>query len=128
MPGLLVFVTGGTDAIGGHAAPALVSAGHQVSALARSRVKTDWLRQRGATPVGASLFDPRGLAEAFAGHDVVVNLATAIPPMRQFMSAQAWAANQRVRIEGSAAVVAAALPAGVGPLFHDAVVMLHPHR
>jgi uncharacterized protein YbjT (DUF2867 family) len=79
MPGLLVFVTGGTGAIGGHAVRALVSAGHQVSALARGRVKADWLRQHGAAPVEASLFDPSGLAEAFAGHDVVVNLATAIP-------------------------------------------------
>jgi uncharacterized protein YbjT (DUF2867 family) len=31
MAGVLVFVTGGTGAIGGHAVPALVSAGHQVS-------------------------------------------------------------------------------------------------
>jgi len=64
MPGLLVFVTGGTGALGGHAVPALVSAGHQVSALARSRVKADWLRRQGATPVEASLFDPGALAEA----------------------------------------------------------------
>src|SRR5215469_1531025 len=76
MPGLLVFVTGGTGAIGGHALPALVSAGHQVSALARSPVKAGWLRRHGATPVEASRFDPRALAEAFAGHEVGVNLAT----------------------------------------------------
>ena len=125
MPGLPVFVTGGTGALGGHAVPALVSAGHQVSALARSRVKADWLRQHGATPVEASLFDPRALAGAFAGHDVVVNLATAIPPMRQFMNAQAWAANQRVRTEGSAAVVAAALAAGAGRMIQESVVMLY---
>ena len=125
MPGLPVFVTGGTGALGGHAVPALVSAGHQVSALARSRVKADWLRQHGATPVEASLFDPRALAGAFAGHDVVVNLATAIPPMRQFMNARAWAANQRVRIQGSAAVVAAALTAGVGRMIQESVVMLY---
>ena len=125
MPGLPVFVTGGTGALGGHAVPALVSAGHQVSALARSRVKADWLRRHGATPVEASLFDPRALAGAFAGHDVVVNLATAIPPMRQFMSAQAWAANQRVRTEGSAAVVAAALAAGAGRMIQESVVMLY---
>jgi len=31
MADVLVFVTGGTGAIGGHAVPALVSAGHQVS-------------------------------------------------------------------------------------------------
>jgi nucleoside-diphosphate-sugar epimerase len=107
-----VFVTGGTGAIGRQAVPALVSAGHQVSALARSQVKAAWLREQGAVPVQASLFDAQGLAEVFAGCDAVVSLATAIPPMRQFMSARAWAANQRVRAEGSAAVVDAALVAG----------------
>jgi nucleoside-diphosphate-sugar epimerase len=34
-----VFVTGGTGAIGGYAVPALVGAGHSVSALARSDAK-----------------------------------------------------------------------------------------
>ena len=61
MTGVLVFVTGGTGALGGHAVPALVSTGHQVSALARSRAKADRLRQQGATPVEVSLFDAKGL-------------------------------------------------------------------
>jgi uncharacterized protein YbjT (DUF2867 family) len=34
-----VFVTGATGAIGGFAVPALVGAGHQVTALARSDAK-----------------------------------------------------------------------------------------
>jgi nucleoside-diphosphate-sugar epimerase len=125
MADVLVFVTGGTGAIGGHAVPALTSAGHQVSALVRSRAKAGQLRQQGATPVEVSLFDAKGLTEAFAGHDAVINLATAIPPMRQFMNARAWAANQRVRAEGSAAVVDAALAAGVGRVVQESVVMLY---
>src|SRR5215831_14635720 len=114
MAGMRVFVAGGTGAIGGHAVPALVSAGHQVSALARSPASADQLRRQGAAPVEVSLFDPSGLARALAGCAVVVNLATAIPPMRQFMSARAWAASQRVRTEGSSAVVDAALATGTG--------------
>ena len=125
MSGVLVFVTGGTGAIGGHAVPALTSAGHQVSALARSRAKAGQLRQQGATPVEVPLFDVKGLTEAFAGHDVVINLATAIPPMRQFMNTRAWAASQRVRTEGSAAVVDAALAAGVSRVVQESVVMLY---
>jgi nucleoside-diphosphate-sugar epimerase len=116
---------GGTGALGGHAVPALVSAGHQVSALARSRAGADRLRQQGASPVEVSLFDVKGLTEAVAGRDVVVNLATAIPPMWRFLSARAWAANQRVRTEGSAAVVDAALAAGVGGVVQESVVMLY---
>lgn len=120
-----VFVTGGTGAIGRHAVPALVSAGHQVSALARSQVRAAWLREQGAAPVQVSLFDAQGLAEVVAGCDAVVSLATAIPPMRQFMSTRAWAANQRVRTEGSAAVVDAALAAGIGRVVQESVVMLY---
>ncbi len=120
-----MFVTGGTGAIGGHAVPALVSAGHQVSALARGPAKAGQLRRWGAAPVEVSLFDPNELTRAFMGCDAVVNLATAIPPMRQFTNARAWAANQRVRTEGSAAVVDAALAAGVGWVVQESVVMLY---
>jgi uncharacterized protein YbjT (DUF2867 family) len=38
-----VFVIGGTGAIGGHAVPALVRAGHQVTALRRSPEKSERL-------------------------------------------------------------------------------------
>lgn len=120
-----VFVTGATGAIGRQAVPALVAAGHEVSALARTPAKAAVLRGQGATPVEVSLFDASALSAAFAGHDAVANLATAIPPMSKFMSARAWAANQRVRTEGSAAVVDAALSAGVGRLVQESLCMLY---
>ncbi len=120
-----VFVTGGTGALGGHALPALVAAGHDVSCLARTSAKAAQLSGQGITPVQVSLFDPAALGRAFAGHDAVANLATAIPPMSKFMSTRAWAANQRVRTEGSAAVVEAALAAGVGRVVQESVAMLY---
>ncbi|MFG1710190.1 SDR family oxidoreductase [Nonomuraea sp. M3C6] len=76
-----VFVTGGTGAIGGHAVPALLREGHTVTALARTPEKAATLAGQGATPAMVALFDREALASAFAGHDAVVNLATAIPPM-----------------------------------------------
>lgn len=45
-----VFVTGGTGAIGGYAVPALVRAGHMVSALARTDAKAEVLHNQGAIP------------------------------------------------------------------------------
>lgn len=54
-----------------------------------------------------------------ADGDAVVNLATAIPPLTRFMSVKAHRDNDRVRTEGSAAVVDAALAAGVGRLVQD---------
>src|SRR5215204_5407107 len=52
-----VFVAGGTGAIGGHAIPALVRAGHHVTALVRTPQKAALLSKRGATPVMVSIFD-----------------------------------------------------------------------
>lgn len=120
-----VFVTGGTGAIGVHTVPALVAAGHAVTALARSDAKAAWLQSQGAAPVAASLFDRRGLADAFAGHDVVVNLASALPSTTTFIRKSAWTECERVRVEGSAAVVGAARDAGVRHVIQESVVMIY---
>jgi nucleoside-diphosphate-sugar epimerase len=120
-----VFVAGGTGAIGGHAIPALVRDGHTVTALARTPEKAAALTAQGATAVSVSLFDRSALTAVFAGRDAVVNLASAIPPMTRWMSAKAWRNNDRVRSEGSAAVVDAARAAGVGRLVHESVSMLY---
>jgi uncharacterized protein YbjT (DUF2867 family) len=95
-----VFVAGGTGAIGGHTIPVLVQQGHMVTALARTAEKAARLTAQGATAVSVSLFDRSVLAAAFTGHDAVVNLASAIPPMTRFMSVKAWRDNDRVRSEG----------------------------
>jgi nucleoside-diphosphate-sugar epimerase len=123
-----VFVAGGTGAIGGHAVPALVRAGHDVTALARTSDKAALLRKRGATAVMVSIFDRAALKNALMNHDAVVNLATAIPPTAKFMQTKAWAENDRVRTEGSAAVVDAALEAGVSRVVQESVVMLYRDR
>ncbi len=120
-----VFVTGGTGAIGTHTVPALVAAGHSVTALARGDAKAAVLRSQGAEPVSVSLFDRRGLADAFAGHDAVVNLASALPSTTAFIRKSAWAECERVRSEGSATVVDAARDAGVQRMIQESVVMIY---
>lgn len=47
-PPMRVFVTGGTGAIGSHAVPALIAAGHKVTALARTPAKAEILTEQGA--------------------------------------------------------------------------------
>jgi nucleoside-diphosphate-sugar epimerase len=121
-----VFVTGGTGAIGRPAVTALIEAGHTVSALARTPDRAAWLEDRGARAVAVSLFDREGLALAVAGHDAVINLASAMPSTARFVLPSAWAATQRVRTEGSAAVVDAALDAGVGKVVQESVAMIYP--
>ena len=119
------FVLGGTGAIGRPAVAALVAAGHEVSALARSRERASQLEARGARPVEVSIFDTDGLTRAFAGHDVVVNLASALPSSLQFVRLGAWRETQRIRTDGSAHVVDAALAADVSVLVQESVVMIY---
>jgi nucleoside-diphosphate-sugar epimerase len=123
-----VFVAGGTGAIGSHAVPALIAAGHAVTALVRSPEKAATVREHGAEPVRASIFDRVALTEAVAGHSAVVNLASAIPPMTKFMRRSAWRDNDRVRTEGSAAIVDAAMDAGVNRVVQESASMLYPDR
>lgn len=120
-----VFVTGGTGAIGGYTVPALIADGHTVSALARSPATAAVLRRQGATPVPVSLFDRDALASAFAGHDAVLNLASALPPTHRFLLRSAWTDCHRIRSDGSAAVVDAAAAAGVRRLVQESVVMIY---
>jgi nucleoside-diphosphate-sugar epimerase len=74
------------------------------------------------------MVDRAGLTQACAGHDAVVNLVTALPATRQFPRRRAWRANDHVRIDGSAAVVDAALAAGVERLVQESVTMLYRDR
>jgi nucleoside-diphosphate-sugar epimerase len=120
-----VFVVGGTGAIGRDAVTALVGAGHQVTALARTAEKAARLSHQGATPVAVSIYDRTALKAAFAGSEAVINLSSAIPPTARFMRAKAWADNQRVRTEGSAAIVDAAIAAGVPRVVQESVSMLY---
>jgi nucleoside-diphosphate-sugar epimerase len=120
-----VFVTGGTGAIGSHVIPALLAEGHTVTGLARTPAKAAMLTRQGARAVAVSIFDRPALTAAVAGHDAIANLTSAIPPMTRFMRAKAWQANDRVRTEGSAAVVDAALAAGVGRVVQESVSMLY---
>jgi nucleoside-diphosphate-sugar epimerase len=123
-----VFLLGGTGAIGRHATAALVAADHDVSALARSAEKADALSRQGASPVNVSIFDRPALQEAFRGHDAVVNLATSMPTMATFVFRRAWRPTERVRIEGSAAVVDAAVAASVPRLVQESVSMVYPDQ
>lgn len=120
-----VFVTGGTGAVGKYAVAALVSAGHDVRAMARSDAGAEWLKHAGARPVAASLFDVEALTDGFAGCEAVINLATALPKTKDFHRISAWKDNFRVRTEGSAAVLDAALAAGVPRLVQESVAMIY---
>ncbi|HEU5149741.1 MAG TPA: NAD-dependent epimerase/dehydratase family protein [Iamia sp.] len=116
-----VFLAGGTGVVGTRALPALVAAGHEVTAVARGPEKAALVERLGGTPVSVDLFDPPGLATAVAGHEVVVDLATAIPPLARSARKTAWALNDRLRREASRHLVDAALAAGAGRYVQESI-------
>ena len=123
-----VFLTGGTGAVGRFVVPALVARGHVVTVMARSAEKAAQVKGQGGIPARVDLFDPGGLAAAVAGHQAVLNLATAIPPMHRMGSADAWAPNSRIRTEGSTNLVKAALGAGVERFVQESIAFTYRDR
>jgi NADH dehydrogenase len=105
---LRIAITGGTGFVGRNLARQLTHDGHQVVLLARGLDRTDAeIRHLPAAQfVAIGLDDPAKLAAAFAGCDAVVHSAG----INREMDGQTF---QRVHVEGTHHVVAAARMAGV---------------
>lgn len=121
-----IFITGATGVLGREVVPRLVAAGHGVRGMARSSANESDLRRLGAIPVRTDLLDPASLRDALAGSDAVFHLATSIPPPRRAGKAEAWCANDRLRREGTQALVDAALAAGVDVFVYPSVTFVYP--
>jgi nucleoside-diphosphate-sugar epimerase len=107
-----VFVAGATGVLGRSAVQRFVEAGHDVTGVARSDEKANWLRENGARPVAVDVFDEPAVAEAVRGNDVVCNFATHIPSMTRLFLRSSWRTNDRLHAEASRILVDAALQAG----------------
>jgi nucleoside-diphosphate-sugar epimerase len=108
-----VFVAGGSGAIGVPLVRALVAAGHQVAASTRSSANAPMLRSLGATPVIVNALDADALTCAVvAAHPThVIHQLTALPKGGP-RSARDLVATNRLRIEGTRNLLAAAIAAG----------------
>lgn len=107
-----IFLAGATGVIGARLVPLLVSAGHDVTGVARTEPKRRRMEQLGAAPVSVDLFDPLAVRRAVAGHEAVINMATSIPPSSKALLPGAWRANDRIRTVASANLAEAAQAAG----------------
>lgn len=121
-----VFLAGGTGAVGRPALTALIAAGHQVTAVARTPDKAAQVEAAGATPVTVDLFDPAAVSAAVSGHQAVVNLATAVPPLLSASRAAAWATHDRLRREACGHLVDAALAGGAERFVQESIVFTYP--
>ncbi len=123
-----IFVTGATGVVGRRAVPLLIAAGHEVTAVGRNPEKRRQLARAGAEAVALDLFSPEDVRSAIADHDVVVNLATHIPPgMRVFLPG-AWRENDRLRRIASAILSEAARAGGAARFIQESFAPIYPDR
>lgn len=111
-----ILVAGATGAIGRPLISQLLAKGHDVVALTRSHDNARTLAERGVEAVIADVFNADAVKAAVikAQPEVAIEQLTALPKTYNSKSMSATAAlNQRIRIEGGANVLAAALAAGV---------------
>ncbi len=120
-----VFVAGATGVVGCRAVARLVAAGVDVTGLVRTARTRAELVATGARPVEVNLFDHDAVVAAVAGHDAVVNLATAIPVGDRTSDEAAWATNHRIRETGSHNLVDGAIAAGSARYVQESVAFLY---
>ncbi len=111
-----IFLAGATGAIGRRLVPQLLQAGYTVFGTTRSAEKARDLDATGIRPVVVDVFDAAALKRAMvsARPDAVIHQLTDLPPAVDPARAAEFAArNARIRREGTANLMQAALAAGV---------------
>jgi 2-alkyl-3-oxoalkanoate reductase len=111
-----VFVAGASGAIGRRLVPQLVAAGHEVIGTYVSPGHDQRLRALGAEPVALDVLDAPAVRQAVAeAHpDAIIHEATALANMKWSRNMdRSFARTNRIRTEGTDALLAAAGAAGV---------------
>ena len=110
-----ILVAGATGAVGRRLVPLLVAGGHRVVATTRTPDKLNNLRSMGAEPVLMDGLDREEVIKAVTSSrpDVIVHQMTALASMRSLKKFdEQFALTNRLRIEGTSHLVAAAELAG----------------
>lgn len=117
-----IAVLGATGVYGRHLVPRLIAAGYRVRALARRPEAATIAAACGAELAAADVFDEASLRAGLAGCDVAINLATSLPGPN---STGDYAANDRLRREGTPILVRACHAAGVTRILQQSIAMVH---
>src|ERR671918_2297913 len=111
-----VFLAGASGAIGTRLVPQLIDRGHEVIGTSRSPGNGERVRARGAEPIALDLLDARAVRKAVlkAEPDAIVHQATALADVSFSRNLdRSFAETNRLRREGTDALLAAAREAGV---------------
>src|SRR5215467_3205430 len=123
-----VFLAGAAGAIGRRLVPLLIEAGHSVTGTTRSGESASELRARGVTAVVVDALDAAALRDAVvrARPDVVMHQLTDLPKvLDKARPPGGFSGNTRLRIEGTANLVAAAQAAGARRLIAQSIAFAY---
>lgn len=123
-----IFVAGATGVAGRRAISGLIAQDHSVTGVARSASKAKLLQKLGAAPIEVDLLNATGVRGVVDGHDVIVNLATKIPPLNRALVPRAWNENNRIRTHVSRNLVAAGLASQVHCYIQESLAFAYPDR
>ncbi len=115
-----ILLAGATGAAGRLIVPLLVAAGHEVIGTTRSSDKFSALTAAGAIPVALNVLDREATFAALraAQPEAVIHMLTDL-------ASRDFAANSRLRLEGSRNLVDAALAVGVPRLVGESIVWVY---
>jgi len=123
-----IFLAGASGVVGRQLVPKLAGLGHEVTGITRSAEKTDAIRALGAEPVICDVYDRDRLREvvAAARPEVVIHHLTDLPQeLKPKGMKEAYAANDRVRREGTPNLVDAAVAAGARRIVAQNVAFIY---
>jgi nucleoside-diphosphate-sugar epimerase len=110
-----IFVAGATGVIGRRLIPLLVERGYDVVGMSRSQERAGSLADHGARGVVANVYDTQRLRRILADEkpEIVIHELTDIPKkLAPGRTVEQFAANRRIRLEGTRHLVEAARVAG----------------
>ena len=119
------FLTGATGVVGRSLVPCLVAAGHDVRAVCRSDGAATALARAGVEPVRVDLFDPAAVMNAVVGSEAVLHLATNVPTLAKAARPKGWAMHDRLRVEATRHLVAAAIAGGASHFVKESVTFVY---
>jgi nucleoside-diphosphate-sugar epimerase len=123
-----IFLAGASGAIGRLLTPLLLAGGHQVTGTTRSADKAADLKARGVESLIVDVFDAAALHDAVvsARPNAVIHQLTDLPQVPDpTLLRDALVRNSRLRIEGTANLVAAARAAGARCLIAQSIAFAY---
>jgi len=122
-----IFIAGASGVIGIRLLPLLVAAGHQVAGMTRTPAKIAGLEALGAEPVLCDVYDADALRAAVVGFrpEAVMHQLTDLPDDAAKLP-EAGARNDRMRLEGTRNLLAAAEAAGAERILAQSIAWEQP--